>query len=208
MDILAHRGLWHVLEQKNTLSSLTDAVNKGFGIETDIRDYQERLVISHNIADSNSPDLESFFKEYAQKNRNEWLALNVKADGIQIKLMELIQKYNITKYFLFDMSIPEMVVNRKEKLNFFTRHSDIESQCVLYEYACGVWLDSFYVENWVTSDIIEKHLQNGKLISIISSEIHGFDQIPLWDLLKKTGLYKNVMLCTDKPEFAREYFNE
>lgn len=60
MDILAHRGLWHVVEQKNTLSSLTDAVSKGFGIETDIRDYQERLVISHNIADSNSPDLESF----------------------------------------------------------------------------------------------------------------------------------------------------
>ena len=50
MQILAHRGLWTQTEEKNTVSAIKYAFQSGFGIETDLRDFQEKLVISHNVA--------------------------------------------------------------------------------------------------------------------------------------------------------------
>ena len=208
MIILAHRGLWKSESEKNTMACLKKALQFNFGIETDLRDYQEELVISHNIAEASSPKLEDFFQYYASLGIDLPLALNVKADGMQWKLKELLGKYQISNYFLFDMSVPEMVVNQKEHLKFFTRHSDIESECVLYEKADGVWLDSFYKENWPTEEVVRRHLSDNKKISVISPEIHGFPYLPLWEMLKKNRFHEDMrtMLCTDLPEEARRYF--
>lgn len=210
MQILAHRGLWREQKERNTWKAFRDAVSCGFGIETDVRDYKEELVVSHDIATPDCPKLEGFLEEYANSGKKTWLALNVKADGIQFQLEQMLKQYEIQNYFLFDMSIPEMVVTKREKLNFFTRHSDIESECVLYDYAVGVWLDSFFAENWITTDIIKKHLEAGKLVAVVSPEIHGFDCMPLWGFMKEAGLFKNtaMMLCTDKSQYAKEYFND
>lgn len=208
MKVMAHRGLWESTDERNSLPALRRAINKGYGIETDIRDYMGRLVISHNIADSASPLLESFFIDYISVGSNVPLALNVKADGIQKELYNLIFKYEINNYFIFDMSVPEMVMYKKNEMNFFTRHSDIEEQCVLYDDAIGVWLDSFYEEEWLKADIIKKHLNDKKAVCIISSEIHGFDEKYMWDMLKKENLESDdIMLCTDKPEEAEAFFN-
>lgn len=208
MKILAHRGLWKTEQEKNSLRVLEHSLHKGFGIETDIRDYREELVISHNIADITSPKLEDFLVFYQKQQSNLPLALNVKADGIQWKLKVLLEKYQISNYFLFDMSVPEMVVNRREGLRFYTRHSDVESECVLYEQAEGVWLDSFYEINWLTEEIIEKHLSDQKKVSIISSEIHGYPHQHMWEMIKTNGFFdnQNVMLCTDLPIEARSFF--
>lgn len=208
MKIIAHRGLWQNENEKNSLSALNRAVLAGYGIETDIRDYMGKLVISHNMADHGSPSLEQFFESCAKLGSNPTLALNVKADGIQGELVKLLNQYNIENYFMFDMSIPEMVVYKKNNMKFFTRHSDIEWQCVLYEDAEGVWLDSFYEENWLTSEIVSGHLAEGKNVCIISPEIHGFSEKPMWKMLKEGSANNGkVMLCTDMPKEAEVYFN-
>lgn len=208
MKILAHRGFWKLENEKNTLKSLNEAFNRKYGIETDIRDYDGELVISHNIADGQCPRLTDLFKMYSDCQCGEYMALNIKADGLQAKLKVLLEKFKIQNYFLFDMSIPEMVVNKRENLKFFTRNSDIENECVLYNDAIGVWIDSFYNENWLNPKIISSHLNNNKSVCIISSEIHGFNYQPMWDMLLNNGFSKNenVMLCTDLPDLANEYF--
>jgi glycerophosphoryl diester phosphodiesterase len=208
MFILAHRGYWKKNDERNTLDALKAALDNGFGIETDLRDFDGKLVISHNIADKNCPLAESFFTYYSQKNFSLPLALNIKADGLQKLLAELIAKYKLKNYFIFDMSIPELIASEKEKITFFTRESDVEPFCVRYENARGVWLDSFFQANWLNEEKIKQHLQSGKIVGIISSEIHGRDSIPLWTLLKNMGCQNNsnVYLCTDKPDEARRFF--
>lgn len=208
MEIVAHRGCWYSEEEKNTKESLIRAFEKRFGIETDIRDRNGQLVISHNISNTSSILLEEILQKYKEINSNVVLELNIKADGIQEMLQEIMYKYEINNYFVFDMSIPEMVISKAIGINFFTRNSDIEEQCVLYEDAEGVWLDSFYIENWLTPEIIQNHLNKGKKISIISPEIHGFSNFSVWEMLKKYKFHKNnrVYLCTDLPIKAKEYF--
>ncbi len=208
MEILAHRGFWTSPEEKNTLLSMERAFRSGLGVETDLRDYRGRLVISHNVADETSPDAEEMFRLYRRSGCAGTLALNVKADGIQVLIKPLLEKYGIDRYFLFDMSVPELVVNEREKLLFYTRHSDVEHECVMYEQAGGVWLDSFYDEQWLTKEIIQQHLGKNKKMCIVSPELHGYNYKAVWAMLKENGYHHSelVMLCTDVPDKAKEYF--
>ena len=208
MNILAHRGLWKTPEEKNKMFSIERAFASGFGVETDLRDYDGTLVISHDIADAGCCRAEELFKFYRDSGSHSILALNVKADGIQILLKPLLEKYQIKKYFLFDMSIPELVVNARESLPFYTRHSDIENECVMYEKAKGVWLDSVYDKCWLTRDIIGRHLMNNKELCIVSPELHGYAYEPTWKMLKDNFYHESglISLCTDEPNKAKEFF--
>ena len=210
MEIIAHRGFWDRDEDKNTLNAFEKAFKSGYGVETDLRDYREKLVISHNVANEDCVGLEDFFWLYQTCHSKSPLALNVKADGIQVLLEPLLKKYNIVNYFLFDMSIPELVVNANRKLRFYTRNSDVEKECVLYSKANGVWLDAFYDENWLTEKVITQHVKHGMKVCIVSPELHGYEYTRVWEMLKGTSLYKNelVALCTDIPNRAEEYFDE
>ena len=208
MEIIAHRGLWTTAEQKNTMPALLNALKEGFGIETDIRDYERKLVISHNVAEESSPLAEELFRAYGDNYFRGMLALNIKADGLQTLLITLLKQYKVTNYFLFDMSIPEAVVNVDRGLTFYTRQSDVEHECVLYEKATGVWMDSFYNDAWMTLDGIRDHLHSGKSTCLVSPELHGRSPHAFWQMLKESGIAGSdqVALCTDKPFEAREYF--
>lgn len=210
MNIISHRGLWNFENEKNKEIAFVNSFNCNFGIETDLRDYKEKLKISHNIADEKSMEADELFKVYSKYNNKLTLALNIKSDGIQNLIRNFIDKYNISNYFLFDMSVPEQYVYIKEGFKVFTRQSDIEKLSVLYEKANGVWLDAFY-EEWIDIDIIKYHLNNNKKVCIVSPELHGRQYIDRWKLYKK--MLKelrsdDVMLCTDKPVEAREFFYE
>ncbi len=109
---------------------------------------------------------------------------------------------------MFDMSVPEMVVYKRETMAYYTRHSDIENQCVLYRDALGVWIDSFYCEKWLKEEVIEGHIINGKKVCVVSPEIHGYDENNMWSMLNHCEHKNDIMLCTDKPREAEEYFSE
>lgn len=206
MNILAHRGFWSTLEEKNSIQSLTNAIGCNWGIETDIRDYNGKLVISHDIPTSSSEMVEIFFENYYEGKHNEFLALNIKSDGIQTLLLEQLYKYHIENYAVFDMSIPEQVVYDRLGMKYFTRQSDLEVVPVMYEKALGVWIDTWY-EEWITAEIICDHLEKGKNVAVISPEIHGRDECELWNILKNIHSDK-LWLCTDKPKEAERFFNE
>ena len=209
MQILAHRGLWNKPIEKNTLYALRSALDRGYGIETDLRDLNGVLVVSHNPAEVGAEKAEDLFQYCLKMDVKVPLALNIKADGLQEMLIKLTNRYPLHHAFFFDMSIPEMVVYHRLSMPYFTRQSDFETTCVLYESACGVWIDSFLSSSWITANILTNHLSNGKDVCLISDEIHGRNPNHLWELLRDSGLFRNdhIMLCTDQPETAAAYFH-
>ncbi len=206
MEIIAHRGFWKDISEKNTMAALKRAADTGIGTETDFRDYVEKLAVSHNVADAKSPLAEDFFKLY--QGTRCTLALNVKADGIQKLLKELLQKYKIDNYFCFDMSIPDTLGYIDECLKFFVRQSEYEEMNSLYDKADGVWVDGFIDDDWITPGLIGEHRDKGKRVCIVSSDLHGRDYQKLWERLKIKEILddKDVILCTDYPDKAKEYF--
>lgn len=213
MKIISHRGYWKNIKKKNTISAFKKSFELGFGTETDIRDFNGELVISHDIPNSSIEELiyvDDFFKLYKSIGNNLPLALNIKSDGLQEMLKNLIIKYDISNYFVFDMSIPDTLGYMKKNINYFSRQSEFEITPSLYKECRGVWLDEF-VNHWITPEIIEEHLKKNKLVCIVSPELHGRNNIQEWANYKNfitNQFSENLILCTDNPEDAKKYFYE
>ena len=208
MIILAHRGLWRSKKDRNTPGSFKRAFGSGFGVETDIRDHKGELVISHDIPDDKCMKADVFFKLYRGINNQAPLALNIKADGLNEKLKKLLVKYNINNYFVFDMSVPDALGYLKLGIKAYTRQSEYETVPSFYGAARGVWIDCFQKE-WVTEAAITGHISKGKMVCLVSPELHKREYLPFWRKLANMKIINDhrVMLCTDHPEEAGRFFN-
>ncbi len=206
MNILAHRGFWERPEERNTIAALKKAVESGFGFESDVRDYSGKLVISHDLADAASPLFEKALNIIDGTGLT--FAVNIKADGLFPLLKSVLSDH--IRYFAFDMSVPQMISCRELGLRYFTRQSEYESVPCLYEDAAGIWLDAFLDDSWLTDDVVRHHLENGKEVAIVSSELHGRDATQLWERLRHAaGLagHNHLFLCTDLPGKAELFFS-
>ena len=202
IEIIAHRGWWKAENEKNTKTAFERAFDSGFGVETDLRDIKGKIVISHNMPKGNEMSFEDLLK--LLDGRALTLALNIKADGMADEIKRLLEKYNVLKYFTFDMSIPEMVYQHKTGLNVFTGLSDIVPEPIMYEQAKGVWLDCFN-SDWFGEAEIQNILNHDKKVCIVSPDLHKREYKSVW------AKYKNmngIMLCTDYPMEAEVYFND
>jgi glycerophosphoryl diester phosphodiesterase len=209
MQFLAHRGFWEKPEEKNSPAALRRALAGGYGVETDFRDFAQQLVIAHDPAGPQAQAAAEFFALYAELNCAAPLALNIKADGLRTMLKTLLQTHGIKNYFCFDMSAPEMLGYARAGLRFFTRESEIEPAPALYEPAAGVWVDMFHGD-WVQPRDVEKHLAAGKQVALVSPELHQRPHLEFWARLRDAGLGRRagVMLCTDLPQAAEEFFHD
>lgn len=209
MNIISHRGFWVNSEEKNGYAAFERSFQKGFGVETDIRDFNGQLVISHDPANHDCMTLDRFLKLYLIYPSRPPLALNIKADGLQTALESQLKMLKIMNYFVFDMAVPDGLLYLQLGMNTYTRHSEYEPVPSYYEKACGVWLDEFD-GHWLTDDVIKQHLSVGKSVCIVSPELHGRSFDKEWqhyrELEKRIGK-DSLMLCTDLPEHAKEFFN-
>jgi len=210
VEIISHRGFWKETNQQNTLASFAQSFQSGFGVETDIRDYDGMLVISHDIPKKENKliRLDRFFELYKQSDCEVPLALNIKSDGLTLLLKEQLTKYEIQNYFVIDMSVPDMLNYLKCSLNCYTRQSEIEITPALYNDSIGVWLDEFY-SDWITEDLIIKHIQNKKRVCIVSPELHGRSYAEEWKKYKsifQRNFSIDITICTDYPAKARKFF--
>ena len=208
MEIISHRGYWKLKTEQNKKPAFIRSFENGFGVETDIRDYKGKLVVSHDMPNSEAMSLDVFFELYNFANISVPLALNIKADGLQNELMKSIKKNKIENYFLFDMSLPDLKLYVEKGFRTFLRLSEYETDLPFYDLSSGIWLDAFN-NIWYSSTVIERHLNSGKTVCIVSAELHKRNYLIHWKLLIESGIYKmkNVILCTDFPILAKEYFS-
>jgi len=194
--------------EKNTSVAFVRALENGFGIETDFRDLNGELVISHDLPSQNSMLFYEFVKIYKARYRMGLMALNIKADGLQFLVKKMVKESGMQNYFAFDMSVPDMRGYFSEGIPTFTRLSEHEQNPSFLDKSAGVWLDAFEGE-WYDPLIIKDLLKKNKHVAIVSPELHGRPHQNLWDFLKQNKLHQNslVSICTDFPLDAKEYFN-
>jgi len=215
IDILAHRGIWDKNIEPNSLGALSNSIKSGFGIETDLRDHEGRIVISHDMPRTPVLLFEDFLDEYCQlikpSNNQQYLALNIKSDGLQFEIKRILSEFKIDKYFVFDMSIPDTFPYIKNNLNIFLRHSDYEEPSKNFNQYDGIWIDHFERDMFSPKDL-DLYLSNEKKICFVSPELHNREYIKYWEMIKryvnktKIANKKNIMICTDKTQEALEFF--
>ncbi len=209
MEIVAHRGLWERPEEKNSWDALVSAVNEGFGLETDLRDKESKIVISHDMPSGKVIYAEDFFEAYSDAGCKGTLALNIKADGLANELEQLLLSYEINEYFVFDMSVPDTMAYFRAGLSCFSRFSEFEYSRALNQKSSGIWLDELESE-WVTSSTISACLEEVERVCLVSPELHSRPYQRRWSAIKQISTIERakMLICTDFPLKARERFSE
>lgn len=208
MQIIAHRGFWLSPLEKNTSIAFTRALEHGFGIETDFRDFNGGLVVSHDLPNRDAMPIGEFINLYAASRNDGLMALNIKADGLGSLVKKMAEDLSLQNYFAFDMSVPDMRRYFSEGIPTFTRLSEYEQIPAFLDKSTGIWLDAFEGE-WYDIHVFDNLIKKNKQISIVSSELHGRPRDNLWSFLKTNQLHQNslISICTDFPLEAQEYFN-
>ena len=86
----------------NTIQKLKETPRE-FGIEVDIRTYNDKLVLHHDpfiIGED--------FAEFLEHYDHVLIILNVKCEGIEKKVIEMVENKGIKEYFLLDVTPPFM----------------------------------------------------------------------------------------------------
>lgn len=207
LHLIAHRGYWLCPNEKNTAIAFSRALSHGFGIETDFRDLNGCLVVSHDLPLIGAMTANEFSDLYQAYPVNAPIALNIKSDGLQGLIREFISSAKFQNTFAFDMAVPDMCGYIRNDIPTYTRLSEYEITPVLLDTCQGVWLDTFN-DIWYDQDLIQTLISAGKSLAIVSPELHGRAHQNLWEWLKGAGFHTSplISLCTDFPLLAKEFF--
>jgi hypothetical protein len=201
MKIIPHRGIWSVEEDKNSLSSIIDALDIFDGVEIDLRDYKSEIVIGHDPF-VGGLSFETFLSKLSSDQKKKFFALNIKSDGLSGRLEELISRYEIRNFMCFDMSFPETLQYKQKKLNVFSRMSDLEKG--ISKKQTGRVVDCFRTELEVN-----KFLHLNEELFVISPELHKRDPYSYWVKLRENykARSENLMICTDFPFILQDVWS-
>jgi glycerophosphoryl diester phosphodiesterase len=207
MKIVSHRGFWLVPAEKNTEAAFQRALDRGFGIETDLRDALGTLVIAHDPPRGGELTAARLAELCRTHPGSGPLALNVKADGLQGLVRDALDRDLPVGSYFFDMSVPDTLGYLAARLPIYTRHSELEPVPALYDQAVGVWMDAFHGD-WIHGPAVTAHLDAGKEVCLVSPELHGRPYRPFWERLRSEGLGERpgCAICTDHPDEAAEFF--
>ena len=125
--IICHRGWWTHPREQNTLGAFSRALDRGWGIEVDVRDLNGSLVVSHDppsyspdhwVTGKNGPALLFVAVLELVGDRPNTIAVNIKSCG----LAEMVSKLKAPKnWFFFDMATND----KKEYDKYGLKENDI-----------------------------------------------------------------------------------
>lgn len=126
----------------NTIKELIQ-VPIQYGVEVDIRDYGNELILRHDPYGKEGVE----FDEYLKHFQHSFIILNIKSEGIEWKVLDLLKKYNIKKYFFLDSSFPMIYkLLQKGENNIAIRYSEYEGLDTLRKLknnSLFLWVDCF-----------------------------------------------------------------
>ena len=191
MKLISHR--------RNTVSELL-ATDSKYGIEVDIRSKGDRLIIHHDPFVAGES-----FNEWIDAYRHGTLILNVKEEGLEARLIALMQSKGIADYFFLDQSFPFLVKwSKAGEHRCAVRVSEfesIETALTLAGKVDWVWVDCF--TRFPLSEHDARSLKDaGFKLCLVSPELQGRDanvEIPqLASLLKERNIVADAV-CTKRP---------
>lgn len=192
MKIISHR--------RNTVPELL-ATDSKYGIEVDIRSEGDRLIIHHDPCAAGES-----FDEWINAYRHGTLILNVKEEGLESRLIALMQSKGIADYFFLDQSFPFLVKwSKAGEHRCAVRVSEfesIETALTLAGKVDWVWVDCF--THFPLNEQDARRLKDaGFKLCLVSPELQGREanvEIPqMASLLKERNITADAV-CTKRPD--------
>jgi hypothetical protein len=162
-----------ILHRVNTIDMLIRTPRE-LGVEIDIRSNNENLFLHHDPF-ANGQLLEEWLTHY----QHGILILNVKEEGLENRILELMKKYSIHNYFFLDQSFPFL---RKTAFEGESRcavrvseYEDINTALSLTGMVKWVWVDCF-TSFPLNIEQANKLRAAGFRLCFVSPELQGYTE--------------------------------
>ena len=162
-----HRIKHRVNTRKELLSC-----SKELGVELDIRSNGENLIIHHEpYVDGES------FEEWLIDFNHGTLILNVKEEGLEERLIEIMKRNKIEDYFFLDQSFPFIIktynAGESRCAVRVSEFESIETAMSLAGKVQWVWVDSFNHFPLTSEGANRLKNDGGFKLCFVSPELHG-----------------------------------
>ncbi len=174
------------------------------GVEIDVRSMDGELIVQHDPF-KNGEKLSDWICSF----RHKLLILNVKEEGLEEIIIEILASFKITSYFFLDQSFPSLYkLSRVKPEVCSTRASEFESiESAKLLNPGWVWFDS-HTANW---DYLSNSLESLRGTSIktclVSPELQrpNYEQevIELKSMINARSIHFDA-ICTKFPQMWRQ----
>ena len=159
-----------IVHRINTIKAL-EKIPKKYGVEVDLRDYGNRLILQHDPF-KDGEDFEEYLKHYDHGT----IILNIKSEGIEVRVIDLLLKYKVRDYFFLDCSFPMIhLLSEQGEKNIALRLSEFEGLDTIMnmkDKVNWVWVDCF--KSFPLNSEAYEIIKNNKLkICVVSPELQG-----------------------------------
>lgn len=166
MKFIAHRI--------NTVEELRKLPSE-YGVELDLRDNLDGTIyIQHNPFEPGE-NFENYLKEY----HHGIMILNIKSERIELKIQDLMKKYNIQDYFYLDSSFPMIyLLSKAGEKRIALRISELEGLDTARNMAGKadwIWVDCF-TKIPIGKTEYDELKSLGYKLCFVSPELEGRDQ--------------------------------
>jgi hypothetical protein len=162
MEYIAHRI--------NTIKELRTIPNE-YGVELDLRDFGNKLILQHDPFKDGEE-----FEKYLEYYNHGTMILNIKSERIEHKVLELLKKYNVKRYFFLDSSFPMIyLLSKNGEQNIALRFSEFEGIDTILNMKNKVnwiWVDCFS-ELPIYKDNHKLLKDNGFKFCLVSPELQN-----------------------------------
>ena len=198
--------MYKILHRVNTKDELLKT-SKEYGVEVDIRTCGNQMILHHDpFQDGES------FEDWLEVYEHRLLILNVKEEGLEERLIQIMLSKGIKDYFFLDQSFPFLVKWAKASEGRcaarVSEFESIETVLTLAGKVNWVWVDCF--NHFPLSCIDAQQLKEGGFkLCLVSPELQERDaqtEIPLMaDLLKERNIVLEAV-CTKHPDLWEKWY--
>ena len=159
IEIISHRGICD--SNESSLMGIQNCINSGFGVELDLRIYNNFLYVSHNFSEDGTS-----FNQVCEilKKSSITKAFHIKEHNALNDIIQTLKKFNLINFFIFSTEKTELIIPPEITAASYINKlpNKINSQIL--------WCDET-VEKWFSKKIITDLQNSGKLIFAHSLEL-------------------------------------
>jgi hypothetical protein len=189
-----------IAHRRNTLAELRTTPTR-YGVEVDVRSQGPELVVHHDPFVAGES-----FAQWFDAYRHGTLILNVKEEGLEARLIELMRSRGFDDYFFLDQSFPYLVkwskAGERRCAVRVSEFESIETALTLAGMVDWAWVDCF-TRFPLSRGSAQQLKQAGFKLCLVSPELQGRDpltEIPaLLRLLDERGIVAEAV-CTKRPD--------
>lgn len=129
-----------IIKHRVNTSKELKKTNINFGVEIDLRSKNKDIYLHHDPFKKGE-----LFSKWIKSYKHKLIVLNVKEEGLEPKILKILKKNNVRKYFFHDQTFSSLIKNmHKTKVSIrYSEFEELKKIDKLFNSIKWLWIDNF-----------------------------------------------------------------